>query len=201
MVERKIPFYDIKVAMDSLQKQASEAVLPNLDQFTDLYQRRIERLNQVAKRLEPNLGKAHPKVVAMREAAARTNEVKLSLQTAIERQKRRPKVGPDDWAVFGQVLAREGEPVTGVQVQVLDRDSLYDELLREETTDEYGDFAVVYHKQDFAKFLENLPDLYVQVKNSQGNLVYSSRDSIRYDAGRIEYFEIRLTERTSATGA
>ncbi len=194
MNERRIPFDHIKGAMDSVLSQTSDAVLPNLEQFTNLYQRRVQRLDRVAKRLEPNLGKSHPRVVAMRRAATRTNEMKQSLQTATERQKRRPRVEPDDWAVFGQVLNPTGKPVVGILVQTLDRDQRHDELLRETKTDNHGDFTIIYRKQDFDQFREKLPELYLQVKDSQGNLVYSSRNNVRYDAGQIEYFEIRLTE-------
>ena len=103
-----------------------------------------------------------------------------------------PKLGPHDWAVFGRVLDPEGKPVRGVQVRVFDRDRKYDDLLGDTQTDDAGNFFAVYHERDFAETNENLPELYVMVNDEAGNLLYSSRDNVRSNPQRIEFFEIRL---------
>ena len=88
--------------------------------------------------------------------------------------------------VYGQVVDEAGEPLEGLRVQVCDRDRKYDDLLGDTETDEHGDFSVVYHERDFAEVGEELPELYVVVEDQGGNKLYSSRDSVRAEAGRVD---------------
>jgi hypothetical protein len=102
------------------------------------------------------------------------------------------------WQVCGRVVDAEGRPVPGARVQVLDDDPVWDALVGRTRTDEDGYFEVVYDQQDFAKLLdlERTPDLYVIVKDWEGNRLYRTSPSkpskSRYAPGAIEYFHIVL---------
>lgn len=185
---------DVKGALDTFIDRSSDAAVPIMQSFAELQERRAERLAGAVSRLTEELGEDDPRVTALRRSAFAAEDLKRSLRTTAARDDRLPKVGPQEWMVFGRVLDSGGRPVAGVRVRAFDRDRRYDDLLGETTTDEYGNFAVVYHERVFAEAGEDLPELYVMVEDQQGSLLYSSRDEIRYEAGRSEYFHIVLSE-------
>jgi competence ComEA-like helix-hairpin-helix protein len=191
---QEISLEEIKTAVAELLQQTSKVASPLLTQFAELHERRAARLAAAEARLKTQLGEDHPRVVALRRAATEADEWKRATSTMAERLARRPKLRPHEWVVFGQVLDAEGNPAAGLRVRVYDKDRQYDDLLGDTTTDEYGDFAAIYHERDFAEVGEELPELYVMVEDKKGNLLYSSRDHVRYSAGRAEYFEIVLSE-------
>jgi hypothetical protein len=194
MLIRETTREEVWVAMNELLAQASETAEPLLAQFAELQERRATRLAAAEARLKTQLGEDHPRVVALRRAAAVADKLKRATSTMAERLARWPKLEPDEWVVFGQVLDANGDPAAGLRVRVYDKDRKYDDLLGDTTTDEYGDFATIYHERDFADVGEGLPELYVMVEDESGNLLYSSRDRIRYDVGRAAYFHVVLSE-------
>jgi len=188
----------IKALMTDLLDQPAEAQPPTLEHFAALYGQRAARLAGAADRLQARLGQDHPRVASLRRTAAAADALTHSLGTTAARATRLPKLGPRDWLVFGRVLTVTGAPVPGVWVRVFDQDGLFhgrgnrDDLLGEQSTDEHGDFVVIYHQRDFAEPHENAPDLYVVVSDTHGKELYSSRDHVYSDASRAEYFEIVL---------
>ncbi|NMG08781.1 hypothetical protein [Brasilonema sp. UFV-L1] len=187
-----IPLDNIKNLFNELQKQTNDAIVGSFTQLASLQQQRAARLASAEDRLKASLGENHPQVIALREAATFANQLQQNLQTTLTRAQRRPQVKPGEWVVFGTVFNSQGNPVSGVQVRIFDRDCVYDDLLGDTETDEYGDFAVIYHERDFADIIEKQPDLYIRVNDMQGNELYSSQDSIRYNVGQAEFFEIIL---------
>lgn len=185
---------DVKAALDAFIDRSSDAAAPMMRGFAALQEQRATRLADAEARLKENLGEDHPRVIALRQTSLAAEELERSLRTTAVRDERLPRPGPLQWMVFGRVLDPTGRPVTNVTVRVFDRDRRYDDLLGDTTTDEYGDFVVVYHERDIAEAGENLPELYVMVEDQQGNSLYSSRDELRFEAGRIEYFEIVLRD-------
>lgn len=165
---------------------------PALETFARLQQRRADRMTEVAGALRKKLGKDHPKVLALENTAKSLAELRTRLDTQTKRLKNWPRPRAHEWAVFGTVTDIQGQPASGLTVRVFDRDRKYDDLLGETETDENGDFSVIYHERDFAETRENLPELYVMVSDASGKTVYSSRDNIRPEAGKSEYFVIRL---------
>jgi Transthyretin-like family len=190
---------NIPASFDQLLQQVMAASVTNLEQFAAQQEQRTLRLVAIQGRLKTELGENHPQVVALGEAAAFAHTIKQSLQTTAKRATSRPKVNPNQWMVFGTILNSERQPVSGVQVRVFDRDRIFDDLLGATQTDEYGDFAVVYREQDFVEIGEGLPELYIMVEDKAGKLLYSSRDNLRYNSGRAEYFEIVLPETGTST--
>lgn len=188
-----VAFDEAKTRLEEVTQMAAKAVSPALNQFGQWQQARAERLALVANRLKGQLGEDHPRVLALNQQLSAVNAIGQSLNIEATRVARQPSVNPNEWLVYGQVLDQQGRPVPGLRVRVFDRDRKYDDLLGDTTTDEYGDFAVKYHERDFAEAGEKLPDLYVMVEDAAGQLLYSSRDNVRFEAGRSEYFEIRLT--------
>lgn len=185
--------------LESVLRNTADFGAPALETFAQLQQRRADRMTEVAKALRKKLGKDHPQVAALENTAKSLTELKTRLDTQRARLKKWPKPRSNEWMVFGTVIDAQGQPATGLVVRVFDRDRKYDDLLGESETDENGDFSAVYHERDFAETRENLPDLYVMVSDTAGKLLYSSRDNIRFEAGRSEYFAIRLGKRTRTT--
>lgn len=151
-----LPLEQLKTAFDTFFSQVNEANTASLEQFAQLQERRATRLSAIETRLTASLGENDPQVVALREAAAAANALKQSLETTVIRAKNRPQVTAKDWMVFGTVSHSNGDPVAGVSVRVFDRDGLLDGLLGETKTDEYGDFALVYHESDLSKWLDRI---------------------------------------------
>ena len=135
---------EIKTSVDDLLKQATDATTSTLTQFAELQERRATRLANAEKRLKANLGENDPRVVALARAASEANQFGQALSTTATRNARRPKVGPDDWLVFGRVLNGDGAPIPNLCVRVFDQDHFRDDFLGATETDEYGDFAVIY---------------------------------------------------------
>lgn len=136
--------------------------------------------------LRPRLTKSCIPGVGMEKLISSSN-------TFTSNQPHAPKIGVHDWAVFGQVLTAQGMPVSNRRVRVFDRDRKYDDLLGDTQTDAAGNFAVIYHERDFSETNENLPELYVMVEDTDGKILYSSRNQVRYRPGRSEFFGIILT--------
>jgi hypothetical protein len=186
------PLETMQPLADSITQNANDAAAPTLTHLDQLQQLRAVRLSAAADRLKANLGADNPRVIALTQSAQAASSLQQTLHIEAVRAARQPAVGPNEWMVYGRVLDLQGQAVAGVIVRVFDRDRKYDDLLGDTTTDELGDFSVIYHERDFAEAREANPDLYLMVSDSAGNLLYSSKDNVRFEAGRVEYFEIAL---------
>jgi hypothetical protein len=187
-------------ALPAVLSKAAEAGAPTLGMLTQLQQRRAARMTSVAEALRAQLGTDNPDAAAIDGTA----KAVTALRTTVDSQRKQltdwPKPNPNEWVVFGTITDPQGKPAAGLTVRVFDRDRKYDDLLGETETDESGSFSVIYHERDFKETGENLPDLYLMVSDTNGEVIFSSRDKIRYEAGRSEYFAIRLeTSKPAAT--
>ncbi len=197
----------LQSAIQGMLTQVPQAGAPDLETFTQMQQRRLARITDITGALSAQLGGKAPEVVALQNLSAAVSEINTRITNGTNRVKSWPKPRPNEWLVFGSVVDAKGSPAAGLSVRVFDKDRIYDDLLGETETDESGDFSVIYHERDFKEKGENLPDLYVMVSDLSGKLLYSSRDNVRYEAGRSEYFAIRLgkgrasSARKSSSGA
>ena len=103
-----------------------------------------------------------------------------------------PGASPDAWIVRGRVTDKSGKGLEGLTVSVFDKDLIFDERLGDTRTGARGDFNVAYIVKDFRDLIERKPDIYLKVMNEKGNTIYSSKDSVRYEAGAVEVFEIKI---------
>jgi len=186
------PAVTLQQLADAFTQSAYSSTAPTLSHLDQLQQLRVDRLTAAADRLKASLGADNPRVIALTQSALGVSSLQQSLQVEAVRVERQPVIGPNEWLVYGRVLDNQGQAVAGVNVRVFDKDRKYDDLLGDTTTDELGDFSAIYHERDFAEAREANPDLYVMVSDSAGNLLFSSKDNIRFEAGRVEYFEIVL---------
>lgn len=199
--EGEVDAEKLQDALQNMLKQTAQEGAPALGMFEQLQKRRAARLDVAAKGLGKELGKDHPDVVVIQNTAKTVEQLNSRIKTQSSRVKSWHKVRPHEWVVFGTVVDAENKPASGMTVRVYDRDRKYDDLLGESETDANGDFSIVYHERDFKETRENLPELYVMVSDPKGKLVYSSRDSVRFNSGQSEYFAIKLGEagRAAAT--
>ena len=102
-----------------------------------------------------------------------------------------PAAASDIWIVEGRVKDASGRSLSGVTVSVFDKDLFFDDRLGTAVTDDVGNYQLVYRTKDFGDLVESNPDLYVEARDRKGRKFYSSRRSIRFEAGRKEVFNIK----------
>ena len=97
-----------------------------------------------------------------------------------------------DFIIKGCIKEKETHlPVSNLNVRAYDKDMLYDDLLGNATTDEKGEFAINYSEKDFRELFDNKPDIYLSVFDPLRHLVYSTQDSLRWNASEEEFFEAK----------
>lgn len=189
------PLDEIADAVRALFDQAYDERTDLLEQFAAEHAERAKRLNSAATRLKARLGADDPRVATLTSAAAGAEQLQQSLRTTATRATRRPELKRQQWMVYGNVVDPAGQPVAGVRVRVLDRDGKLSDRLGDATTDEFGDFAVVFSERAFFEQGDKRPDLFVVIEDAKGKVVFSSEENVLYEAGRAEYFAITLSER------
>lgn len=104
--------------------------------------------------------------------------------------------------IFGRVFDPEdNRGLAGLTVEALDKDLLLDDRLGATVTDAEGRFMIRYDRADFQElFLDEKPDIYLQVKNQQGTIVYTSVDKIRHEAAAVEEYSIALAKSIAEYG-
>ena len=78
-------------------------------------------------------------------------------------------------------------------VRLFDKDHKYDDLLDAVMTNRKGLFCFSYRAQDFKDFAEEKPDLYLIVTDQEGHTLFSSENAVRFNAGAVEEFDIKLS--------
>lgn len=98
--------------------------------------------------------------------------------------------------------AESGKGVPGLFVKAYDRDLMFDDLLGSAITGPDGTFQVVSEADDFREFWERRPDLYLRVLCADRETqVWSSRQAVRWNAGRYEEFDVRIPREALAACA
>ena len=195
MATRELKPNEIMQQLNGALQLFDQAQAPLLEGFAARQNRRDQRLEKIEARIAARVGQDHPRVVALRQARARTTQLQRILKDDATRTAKLRALKPHEWMVYGQVVDSRGNPVAGVTVRVYDQDRKYDDLLGYTTTDRFGDFQLIYHERTFYEPGEGAPELYLRVEDAAGNELYSTRDRIRHESGRVEYFLIEL-ERT-----
>ncbi|HYN86380.1 MAG TPA: hypothetical protein VER32_14115 [Pyrinomonadaceae bacterium] len=96
------------------------------------------------------------------------------------------------WVVRGRVTDERGEGVDGLTVSLFDKDLLFDDRLGQTETAGGGYYAFTYGTEEFRDLVERRPDIYLKVIDARGRTVYTSKEAIRYEAGRVEIVNARV---------
>jgi hypothetical protein len=99
------------------------------------------------------------------------------------------------WIVRGRVTDMEGRGMGAVIVNLFDKELVFAARLGETKTDEKGNFSFTYRAEDFRDLIEKNPDIYLKVVDQKGKTLYTSKQAIRYEAGRIETMDVKIGER------
>jgi Transthyretin-like family len=95
----------------------------------------------------------------------------------------------DSFSLYGKIISKDNAILQGMKIQAYDQDSVDpDDLLGQSTTDSNGIFRIDFDKSKFSKFwelLEGTPDVYLLIKDSQGNQVLQTR--VMQTQKEIEY--------------
>jgi hypothetical protein len=189
----------IQTGIQNMLKQAAQAGGPALTMLGQLQDRRSARTADIAQALGTTLGTQHPDVVALQNYATTVENLKGQIDQQAGRQTRWPKPRPTEWVVFGTIVDATGQGAANLTVRVFDQERKFDELLGETTTDEFGDFYLAYSERKFKKVGEEAPDLFLMVTDPDGKEIYTSRETVRFAAGRSEYFAVRLEAKKRRT--
>ena len=98
----------------------------------------------------------------------------------------------ETWLVKGRVVYEDKTPLVGAMVSAIDKDVKTDDAMGSALTNAKGRFKIVYNPQEFREGLEPGPDLYLEVRDSQGEVVHSTIEQIRENASPDESFNIVL---------
>ena len=96
--------------------------------------------------------------------------------------------------IKGIVREKEsGFPLPGLFIKAYDKDLLFSDLLGSAVSNKRGEFDIVSELEDFREFFDVRPDIYFMVyRGDRRTLVHSTEDAVRWRAGRIAEFEIRI---------
>jgi len=96
--------------------------------------------------------------------------------------------------IHGKIIHKvTGEGIPRVAVRAFDKDLLFDDFLGAVITDENGYFEITYNKEDFQEIcIERKPDIYLEIIDSNGKLIFSTRQKPRHNAGDLEEFIIEI---------
>ncbi|MEK6750440.1 MAG: hypothetical protein AABY83_14770 [Pseudomonadota bacterium] len=85
----------------------------------------------------------------------------------------------------------------GLFVKAYDKDLLFDDLLGAATSGADGRFEIVSEMQDFREFFDTKPDIYLKIyDHSGGRLVFSTERGVRWNAGRVETFDVPIPQKS-----
>jgi hypothetical protein len=100
----------------------------------------------------------------------------------------------NNYVIKGTVLGKSGKALAGFEITALDKDLIGSDTLGTTKTDAHGRFEIQYSEAQFSGFLEKGPDIYLLVKNDQGQAVHITENAIRHNAGQEEVYHIVLDD-------
>ncbi len=102
-----------------------------------------------------------------------------------------------EFKISGIVFEKESrKPLPNLIVRAYDKDLLFDDLLGDASTNNSGYFELRYSKKDFKELFENKPDIYFRIYDPSSNrAIHVTANSVRWNAGADEYFEIAIPKR------
>ncbi len=123
------------------------------------------------------------------------NDYDLNMKVeVVESTDRAPPVSgtTSDSRIYGRILSSTGRGISGLTVQAVDKDMLYDDLLGFATTDRRGNFEIRYTYTN-EEIADKRPDIYLKVIDARGRLIHKT--DIRFEAKMLEQFIVRISLR------
>lgn len=105
---------------------------------------------------------------------------------------REAQLPQDAWIVRGKVTDENDKGLKGLTISLYDQDLFFDDLLGTTVTDKTGNFEIKYMTESFKFLFEKKPELYLKVLDNSGKKLYSSENTVRPGAGRVEEFVIKI---------
>ncbi len=100
------------------------------------------------------------------------------------------------YRVAGAVVSLDGgEPVSEVKVRAYDKDFFRDQPLGEAITDNVGRYEIQFSRDDFTGpliRLERYPDIFLQIIDDKGKIIYSTENSVVVNAGRDTRIDVAI---------
>jgi hypothetical protein len=112
----------------------------------------------------------------------------------------KPPATPATWVVRGRVTDAKGQGIGGLIVNVFDKDLIYDDRLGQTDTDASGAYSLTYRTEDFRDLIETKPDIYLKVTDQKGKLLYSTKEAIKYEVGRVEVINMEVGKTSKRKG-
>lgn len=103
-----------------------------------------------------------------------------------------PQLPSDPWIVRGRVTDQNDRGLKGLTVSLFDKDRFFDDKLGTTITNENGNFELTYRTEAFEFLFEKKPALYIDVLDSKNTKLYTSENTIRAEAGRVEEIIIKI---------
>ncbi|MGQ3685432.1 MAG: carboxypeptidase-like regulatory domain-containing protein [Candidatus Loosdrechtia sp.] len=110
-----------------------------------------------------------------------------------------PEPGKDDtitdddtWILKGRVTDENGRGIGGLTIRPFDKELRFANQLGATVTDKDGYFMLSYKTENLRDLIEVRPDIYLNVLDKEGKALYTSKKAVRYEAGRIEEFDIKI---------
>ncbi|UCD17315.1 MAG: hypothetical protein JSV44_12830 [Candidatus Zixiibacteriota bacterium] len=102
----------------------------------------------------------------------------------------------EGFIILGKVVEIEtGRGISALIVEALDKDLFFDDRLGSVLTDRNGDFQIRYDREDFQElFFDRKPDIYLRVRAPNGEVLHTTEDKVRYEAGKTEIFTIAVSK-------
>ena len=191
-MEQNFNIRPINKAVRGLLDGFNQTQATALKQFAEGLDQRKTLLTEAEKRLAARFGDDDPRVVSLRARLADAVELETELTAVTARADKLPFLREGERLVHGHVADPDGKPLAGLRVRVFDREHKFDHLFRDATTDDFGDFAIVYDDGVLAEIREAKPDLFIVVEDASGSPLLSSRDKVTLTGSRIDSFEIVL---------
>lgn len=103
-----------------------------------------------------------------------------------------PTYGDSDWTVTGKIVDANGKGIENLTVIVKDKDFFKDDILGTSRTDADGVYVVTFGKEDFKDLIEKYPELYLVIKNANGDEIYNGKKEGRAKKRYIELLDLKL---------
>lgn len=105
------------------------------------------------------------------------------------------RIQKDEYMVNGQIVhPKTGKPLPGVVVEAVDKDVSQNDLLGLDTTDDNGQFEIVFTAKDFQEHGEGPPEVFLRAGVDRENMVPVTEAAMKLQPGTAETVKITAPE-------